>query len=250
MNESHSTQVRRPSAKTETGLKQREREIKTYSEETEVMNLEANPENMESNPEMMQSDVEHRGRGGPYGSVCSEIFGNNEEAAQGPASSCRATQRAKGTDPKRLWIPKEFGCRLQKGVPSCSSGMTQDKRLQENSDPGKLWTAEEIGSIRLKDDPEYKCGTAQGTQSQEIRPGQCGTRNPETTDIREETLQGNANGIRGRYLRKQIRGSKGIKNPGTRRQLLLKIERTWKALELEFVKRATGMSSGFRKMRN
>jgi hypothetical protein len=55
--------------------------------------------------------------GGPQGTCRSEIFGNKEEVAEGPASSCRATQRAKRTD------PREVGCRLQEGVPPCSSGM-------------------------------------------------------------------------------------------------------------------------------
>jgi hypothetical protein len=42
---------------------------------------------------------------------------------QGPASSRRATQRAKRTDPKGLGIPREVGCRLQEVVPPCGSGM-------------------------------------------------------------------------------------------------------------------------------
>jgi hypothetical protein len=47
----------------------------------------------------------------------------------------------------------------------------------------------------------------------------------------------------------------GIKDPGTRRQLRLKIERTSdgfqrKAFGVAFVKRATGMSSGLRRVRN
>jgi hypothetical protein len=63
------------------------------------------------------------------------------------------------------------------------------------------------------------------------------------------------NGIRDRGLRQQLQGDKRIKNPGTRRQLNLKIERTSeefnrKALVLEFMKRATRMFSGLRKMRN
>jgi hypothetical protein len=65
--------------------------------------------------------------GGSYGGDRGEIFGNNE-AAQGPTSSCSATQRAKETDPRRLWIPEEVGCGLQKGVPSCSSGTAQGNK--------------------------------------------------------------------------------------------------------------------------
>jgi hypothetical protein len=49
----------------------------------------------ELNPEDMESEVE-------YGRGHSEIFENNEEAAQGLAPSCRVTRRAKRTDPRRL----------------------------------------------------------------------------------------------------------------------------------------------------
>jgi hypothetical protein len=34
----------------------------------------------------------------------------------------KSTQRAKGTDLRILWILEDVGCRLQEGVPSCSSG--------------------------------------------------------------------------------------------------------------------------------
>jgi hypothetical protein len=125
--------------------------------------------------------------GGLNGRGCSQIFGNNEEAAEGPTSSCRTTWRPKGTDLRRLWILQEVGCHLQEGVSSCSSGMVQEKCLQENSDPGKLWTTEGIGRTWQEGDPKYKSGTAQGTLWQEIRRGQCGTRNPGRTDVQEET---------------------------------------------------------------
>jgi hypothetical protein len=53
----------------------------------------------------------------------SQIFGNNEEAAQGPTYSCRAAWEAKETDLRRLWILGDVGCSLQEGVSPCSSGM-------------------------------------------------------------------------------------------------------------------------------
>jgi hypothetical protein len=55
--------------------------------------------------------------------------------------SSGTTRRAEGTDQRKLWIPEEVDCRLQVGVPSCSSGTAQEKYeyLQENSDPWKLW---------------------------------------------------------------------------------------------------------------
>jgi hypothetical protein len=54
---------------------------------------------------------------------------------------------------------------------------------------------------------------------------------------------------------RQLWSSKQINNPGTRRQLILKIKRTSeefdrKAFGLKFVKRATRISSGLRKMSN
>jgi hypothetical protein len=76
-------------------------------------------------------------------------------------------------------------------------------------------------------------------------------------DVWEETMEGPGlqNGIRDWGLRQQLQGSKWIKNQGTRWRLRLKIERALeefnrKAFGLEFVMRATGMSSGLRKTRN
>jgi hypothetical protein len=123
-------------------------------EETQATNLEANPE-------MMQSEVEHREV--PTEEATVKSLGTMKKQQHGLASCCRATQKANGTDLRRLWILKEVGCRLQEGVPSCSSGMAQEKLLQENSGPGKLWTAEGIGRSQHEDDPQYKSGTAQGT---------------------------------------------------------------------------------------
>jgi hypothetical protein len=54
--------------------------------------------------------------GGPYRRGLSEIFGNNEEAAQGQASSCRMTHEATETYLRRSWIPEEVGCRLHEGA--------------------------------------------------------------------------------------------------------------------------------------
>jgi hypothetical protein len=173
------------------------------------------------------------------------------------ASSCRATRTAEGTDPRRLWIPEKVGCRLQEDVPSCSNDMAEEKHLQENSDPGELWTSEGIGHSRQEDDQKYKSVTAQGTQSQEIRPGQCRTRNPERMDVPQETLEGSRMQQWHKGLRSEteLRGTKRMKNQGTRQQLCLKIESTSeefvrKAFGLEFVKWETGMPSGLRKMRN
>jgi hypothetical protein len=98
--------------------------------------------------------------GDPYRSGRSEIFENNE-AAKGPASSCRATREAEETNPRRLWIPGEVGCRLQEGVPQCSSGMAEEELFQEYSDPWKLWILEEINRHWQEDDPPSMSGMAQ-----------------------------------------------------------------------------------------
>jgi hypothetical protein len=68
--------------------------------------------------------VEHREV--PTEEATVKLSRNNEETAQGPESSCRATWRAKGIDPRRLWIPEEVGCHLQEG------GTVRVKCLQEN----------------------------------------------------------------------------------------------------------------------
>jgi hypothetical protein len=61
------------------------------------------------------------------------------------------------------------------------------------------------------------------------------------------------NSIRDRGLRQQLQGRMRKNNPGTRRQLRLKVERASdridrKAFGLEFVKRARGVFSGLRKV--
>jgi hypothetical protein len=113
---------------------------------------EANPEKTEPNPEMMQSKVEHQEV--PTEEVAVKSSGTMKR--HGLASSCRAMQRAKGTEPRRLWILEEVGCRLQEGISPCSSGMAQEKRVEEYSVPRKLWTTAEIGPCQNKDDSVQK----------------------------------------------------------------------------------------------
>jgi hypothetical protein len=100
-------------------------------------------------------------------------------------------------------------------------------------DPGRRWN---------EDDPPCKNGTAQGPRALETRQRRYCTENFKGTNVQEEMLEGPECKI-------------GIKNQSTRRQLHLKIDRTSeefdrKAFGLELVKRATGMSSRLRKMRN
>jgi hypothetical protein len=119
---------------TETGLKPRETKNKTDLKEKEGTNLEANPEKLERNAEMMQSEVEHQEV--PTEEATVKSLGTMKKRHR-LASSCRTTQRAKGTNTKRLWISMEVGCHLQEGVPSCSSDTVQQKRLQGDCGPRK-----------------------------------------------------------------------------------------------------------------
>jgi hypothetical protein len=138
--------------------------------------------------------------GGPYGRGCSEIFRNNEEAAQGLASRCRATHEAEETDLRRLWILGEVGCRLQEGVPPCS-GMAEEEPFQEDLDPGKLWTVAGIGRRWNKDELLYRSRTVQGT------------RDPEATKKRDKTVEdvkGN-NGTRRKDVKEPLHLKKGKK---------------------------------------
>jgi hypothetical protein len=82
----------------------------------------------------------------------------------------------------------------------------------------------------------------QGTWASETRKRRYCTKNPEGTDVQDETLEAPECKI-------------GMRNPNTRRWLRLKIEMTSegidkKAFGLKFVKRATGISSRLRKIRN
>jgi hypothetical protein len=59
-----------------------------------------------------------------------------------------------GKDMGKKQIQEEVGCRLQKGVPPCKSGMAKKEPLQECPDPKKLWTVKETDRHRHKDDPK------------------------------------------------------------------------------------------------
>jgi hypothetical protein len=107
--------------------------------------------------------------------------------AQGLTSSCRVSQRAKGTDLRRLWILEEAGFHLQEGVPPCSSGMVQRKRLQENLDPGKLWTMDRLSW--QEDDPPCVSCMVNGTWAPETRKRRYCTENPEGMDVQDETQE-------------------------------------------------------------
>jgi hypothetical protein len=80
--------------------------------------------------------------------------------------------------------------------------------------------------------------------------------NVRKNETRDNVVQGN---LRGRTLGRRHQPKPeckiGMKDPGTRQQLHLKIERISdgfdrKAFRLEFVKQAAGMSSGLQKVRD
>jgi hypothetical protein len=54
-------------------------------------------------------------------------------------------------------------------------------------DPGQFWVQEEVGRHLQRDDPRCRSGTAQGLLSSGTRKGRCYARNPERTDVWEET---------------------------------------------------------------
>jgi hypothetical protein len=148
---------------------------------TPVTKRRRDSETTEPDTEMMQSAVEHQEVPREHAAVT---------PVKGRKKRRKATRRPKGTDPRRLWIPEEVGCRLQEGVPSYSSSTAQEKYFQKNSDRIKLWTAQGIGRRRNEEDPPCKSGMAQAKLRQEgldQEPGR--KRNPETTKGREETVE-------------------------------------------------------------
>jgi hypothetical protein len=91
---------------------------------------------------MIQSVAEHQVA--PKEDAVVKPVKGRKKRHRGQEASCRVTRRAKGTDPRRLWIREVVGCRLQDGVQLCKSGMAKKEPLEKNRDPGKLWTAQGI----------------------------------------------------------------------------------------------------------
>jgi hypothetical protein len=110
----------------------------------------------------------------------------------GPESGRGALPENEGKDPGKKQIPEEVGCCLQESVLPCKSGMAKNEPLQECSDPKKVRTAERIGHHTQEGAPPCKSGKAQEEHSQKkVYQGQCGTINPDRTDIQEENHQEN-----------------------------------------------------------
>jgi hypothetical protein len=153
-------------------------DVKVYRKET--MSCQATMaaclDSKELNPEDMGCEVEH-------------LEVSTEEAVVKSSGTMKKRKRGRHQRAGRRGEPKEQ-TRVDSGSLRRSAATCRKvSRLHENLDPGTLCTAEGIGRSRQEDDPQYESGTVQGTRSQEIRPGQCGIRNPERTDVREETLE-------------------------------------------------------------
>jgi hypothetical protein len=149
------------------------------------------------NPEEMESVTEHRELPNEEAAVKSSATMKRRRRVQNLAPE----RRQKRKEPGESWIQEKVGCRLQEGVPPCKSDMAKKEPLQECSDPKKVRTAEGIGCRTQECAPPCKSGMAQEEHSQKrVHQGQCGTRNPERTDVQEETSAGTeySNGIRSR----------------------------------------------------
>jgi hypothetical protein len=116
------------------------------------------------------------------------------------------TWRAKGTDPKNLWIPEEVGCRLQEDVLSCNSGMVQEEYLQKNYDPRK-----EVTATRMK----ITCCAGHRRRRQNEDDIELET--PKRTENRRWKYSECNNGIRDKGLKQRLRGNKQMKDPTTNR---------------------------------
>jgi hypothetical protein len=95
--------------------------------------------------------------------------------------------------------------------------MTHESRRQEKLDAQTFWTGHGVDRSQNQDDRQCESGTMQGP-----RPGQYGTRNPETTKGGEETVE-----MPGMQKRpKRHRSETAVEDPDPRRQLRLRIEKT------------------------
>jgi hypothetical protein len=116
-----------------------------------------------------------------------------------PKPGRKASQKPAETDPEQKWVPKGFGRSSQRDDPPCSDGMAQDKFL---------WTPQTIGRRPQRGDPQCSSSTAQGKIHQERSDQDSdGTRNPETTKGRGETMEkpGMQNGNKGPYHERHSR---------------------------------------------
>jgi hypothetical protein len=99
-------------------IKDGQKERATCQEETK-----AYTEQTEPNPRMI---TVHWGEsGGPQGKKHSEIFGSNEEAAQGPASGRGPPPEAEGEDLGKLYILEGIDRHRQRDDPWCKSCTAQ-----------------------------------------------------------------------------------------------------------------------------
>jgi hypothetical protein len=234
------------------GRKKRHRGRKLAAGDTKVYQgmtacqkpTEADMENIEPDPRMVQSALEHQ-----------EI--PTEDVAVMPVKGLRKRRRVWKLAVERRQKPKERNrgfcgswkrvtvCR-QKDIPPYNSGMAKNKTLQTKWDSVTLWIVEDICRRQQRNGLLCRSVTARGKRWQEIRPGQCGTGNQETTKGRKK-------------LRKHPECNKGLKDlglrqqlqdPDPRQQLHLRIEKSSNEIFREKIaKRVVRTSNGLRKIR-
>jgi hypothetical protein len=170
---------------------------------------EAHLECKEPTSEVMEFEA------GPQGTCRSENWQSAEKAAQGPVPGCRSPPKAKGTEPRRLWIPEEVGSCLQERVLPCKSGVAQEEHHQEQVNQGQMWAS----------NPE-------STAAPWRRKGNKGSRRQAAATPEEEECP--AIGIGGWSSGQLSHLGRGGPTYKTHKKIL----------ELEFVKQASGMPSG------
>jgi hypothetical protein len=166
-----------------------------------------------------------------------------------------AGRRGEPKETRGEWIPEEVGSRLREGVPSCSSGTAQEKRLQENWDSGKFVTAKGVGRCRQEDDPPCRSGM---TQKGFPQGGGWASNRAAQKEFTDESWRkrGNEGSRRQAAAIREKERATAIGSGGWSSRQLSPLGKRGPAykilkntLELEFVRRVNRMSSEFRKMR-
>jgi hypothetical protein len=180
------------------------------------------------------------------GSLASRIDSNQEEM-KAMLDACLENMEENPGERKsvavRGEVPKEeAAAKSSRALKKRHGGWKLTAGSQRNG-PRELRISEEIGLRPQRDDPPCRSGTMQGKRRREkLRWRNMERRAPTgRTDVKR--------------LSKDPDCKMGIKDTGTRRQLRLKIERTsdrfdMKAFILEIAKRAAGMSTGLREIRD
>jgi hypothetical protein len=104
-------------------------EMRAWREERKADQETREATDSEANPEEKQCEAE-QGKI-PKEEAAVKSSGTMKKRHRGRHLAAGRRGEPKETDPRRLRIPEEVGCRLQEGVPPCKSGMTQEEHRQE-----------------------------------------------------------------------------------------------------------------------